>query len=85
VVLEIEQSQGEIILFIDELHLLVGAGASESSMDAANLPKPALARGDLRCICATTLNEYKDAALERRFQIIFIDEPSVEDAISILR
>lgn len=90
VVREIEQSHGKIILFIDELHLLVGAGAGEGSMDAANLLKPALARGDLRCIGATTLNEYhkyieKDAALERRFQTVFVAEPSVEDTVSILR
>jgi len=87
---EIESSEGRIVLFIDELHLLVGAGSAEGSMDAANLLKPALARGDLRCIGATTLNEYrkyveKDAALERRFQPVRVDEPSVEDAISILR
>ncbi|MDR3671779.1 MAG: AAA family ATPase, partial [Holophaga sp.] len=90
VIQEIEQSGGEIILFIDELHLLVGAGATGGSMDAANLLKPALARGDLRCIGATTLDEYrkhieKDAALERRFQTVFVAEPSVEDTISILR
>jgi ATP-dependent Clp protease ATP-binding subunit ClpB len=90
VIQEIEQSEGQIILFIDELHLLVGAGASGGSMDAANLLKPALARGDLRCIGATTLDEYrkhieKDAALERRFQTVFVAEPSVEDTISILR
>jgi ATP-dependent Clp protease ATP-binding subunit ClpB len=90
VVREIEQSQGKIILFIDELHLLVGAGASEGSMDAANLLKPALARGELRCIGATTLDEYhkyieKDAALERRFQTVFVAEPNIEDTISILR
>jgi len=90
VIQEIEQSEGKIVLFIDELHLLVGAGKTEGSMDAANLLKPALARGDLRCIGATTLNEYrehieKDAALERRFQPVFVDEPSTEDAISILR
>jgi ATP-dependent Clp protease ATP-binding subunit ClpB len=90
VIQEIEQSDGEIILFIDELHLLVGAGAAEGSMDAANLLKPALARGDLRCIGATTMDEFrkhieKDAALERRFQSVFVAEPSVEDTISILR
>jgi ATP-dependent Clp protease ATP-binding subunit ClpB len=90
VIQEIEQSNGSIILFIDELHLLVGAGATGGSMDAANLLKPALARGDLRCIGATTLDEYrkhieKDAALERRFQTVFVAEPSVEDTISILR
>jgi ATP-dependent Clp protease ATP-binding subunit ClpB len=87
---EVEKSEGRIVLFIDEFHLLVGAGAVGGSMDAANLLKPALARGELRCIGATTLDEYrkhveKDAALERRFQPVFVDEPSVEDAISILR
>jgi len=90
VIQEIEQAQGEIILFIDELHLLVGAGAVGGSMDAANLLKPALARGDLRCIGATTLDEYrkhieKDAALERRFQSVLVEEPTLEDTISILR
>jgi ATP-dependent Clp protease ATP-binding subunit ClpB len=87
---EIEEASGEIILFIDELHTLVGAGSAEGSMDASNMLKPALARGDLRCIGATTLNEYqkyieKDKALERRFQKIFVGEPTVEDAIAILR
>jgi ATP-dependent Clp protease ATP-binding subunit ClpB len=87
---EIEQSDGGIILFIDEVHTLVGAGASEGAMDAANLLKPALARGSLHCIGATTLAEYqkhieKDAALERRFQLVLIEEPSLEDAIAILR
>jgi ATP-dependent Clp protease ATP-binding subunit ClpB len=87
---EIEASQGKIILFIDELHTLVGAGAAEGAMDAANMLKPALARGELRCIGATTLDEYrkrieKDAALERRFQQVFVKEPTVEDTISILR
>jgi len=87
---EIEDSNGEIILFIDELHTLVGAGAAEGAMDASNMLKPALARGDLRAIGATTLNEYrkyieKDAALERRFQVVYVDEPSVEDTIAILR
>src|SRR6202035_3897698 len=87
---EIEESNGEIILFIDELHTLVGAGASEGSLDASNMLKPALARGALRAIGATTLNEYrkyieKDAALERRFQIVFVREPNVEDTIAILR
>ncbi|MCH9625231.1 MAG: Chaperone protein ClpB [Chlamydiales bacterium] len=87
---EIEQSEGNIILFIDEIHTLVGAGAAEGAMDAANLLKPSLARGTLHCIGATTLNEYqkyieKDAALERRFQPVHIKEPSPEDAISILR
>jgi len=90
VIQEIEASEGRIVLFIDELHLLVGAGSAEGSMDAANLLKPALARGDLRCIGATTLNEYqkhveKDAALARRFQPVFVEEPSIEDSISILR
>jgi len=90
VIQEIEASEGRVVLFIDELHLVVGAGSAEGSMDAANLLKPALARGELRCIGATTLNEYrkhieKDAALERRFQPVFVGEPSVEDAISILR
>ncbi len=87
---EIEDSQGQIILFIDELHTLVGAGAAEGAIDASNMLKPALARGELRAIGATTLNEYrkyieKDAALERRFQIVFVDEPNVEDTIAILR
>ena len=90
VIKEVTQSEGEIILFIDEIHTLVGAGASEGAMDAANILKPALARGELRAIGATTLNEYqkyfeKDKALERRFQKVLINEPSVEDAISILR
>jgi len=87
---EIEESGGEIILFIDELHTLIGAGGSEGSMDASNMLKPALARGDLRCIGATTLSEYqkyieKDKALERRFQKTYVGEPNVEDTISILR
>ncbi|MDP2728732.1 MAG: AAA family ATPase, partial [Dehalococcoidia bacterium] len=87
---EIERSEGEIILFIDELHTVVGAGAAEGSMDASNMLKPMLARGELHCIGATTLNEYrkyieKDAALERRFQPILVDEPTVEETISILR
>ena len=87
---EIEDSNGEIILFIDELHTLVGAGAAEGSMDASNMLKPALARGGLRAIGATTLNEYrkyieKDAALERRFQVVYVGEPNVEDTIAILR
>ncbi len=87
---EVMASDGEIVLFIDEMHTLVGAGASEGSMDASNLLKPALARGDLHCVGATTLNEYrkyveKDAALARRFQPVMVEEPSVEDTISILR
>jgi ATP-dependent Clp protease ATP-binding subunit ClpB len=87
---EIKENDGEIILFIDEIHNLVGAGKTEGSMDAANLLKPMLARGELKCIGATTFDEYrkyieKDAALERRFQKITVDEPSVEDTISILR
>jgi ATP-dependent Clp protease ATP-binding subunit ClpB len=90
VVKEVAESDGEIILFIDEIHTLVGAGGGEGAMDAANILKPALARGELRAVGATTLNEYqkffeKDKALERRFQKVMIDEPSVEDAISILR
>ena len=90
VVKEVTGSDGEIILFIDEIHTLVGAGGGEGAMDAANILKPALAKGDLRAVGATTLNEYqkffeKDKALERRFQKVMIDEPSVEDAISILR
>jgi ATP-dependent Clp protease ATP-binding subunit ClpB len=87
---EVSASEGSLILFIDELHTLVGAGAAEGSMDASNMLKPALARGELRCIGATTLDEYrkhieKDAALERRFQPVLVKEPSVEDTISILR
>ncbi|SPH23868.1 Chaperone protein ClpB [Defluviimonas aquaemixtae] len=87
---EIEAAAGEIVLFIDEMHTLVGAGKTDGAMDAANLIKPALARGELHCIGATTLDEYrkyveKDAALARRFQPLFVDEPSVEDTISILR
>ena len=90
VIHEVQKAEGRIILFIDELHTLVGAGASEGSMDASNLLKPALARGELRAIGATTLNEYrkyieKDAALERRFQQVYCAEPSVEDTIAILR
>jgi len=90
VIKEVEKSEGKIILFIDELHTLVGAGAAEGAMDASNMLKPALARGGLHCIGATTLNEYrkyieKDAALERRFQQVYTGEPSVEDTISILR
>src|ERR1700730_12029611 len=87
---EIQTSEGQIILFIDELHTVVGAGKAEGAMDAGNLLKPMLARGELHCIGATTLDEYrkyieKDAALERRFQTVFVDQPSVEDTISILR
>jgi len=87
---EIQESEGQIILFIDELHTLVGAGAAEGAMDASNMLKPMLARGELHCIGATTINEYrkyieKDPALERRFQPIFVEPPSVEDTISILR
>jgi ATP-dependent Clp protease ATP-binding subunit ClpB len=90
VVKEVSTSDGEIILFIDEIHTLVGAGGGEGAMDAANILKPALARGELRAIGATTLNEYqkffeKDKALERRFQKVMVDEPDIEDAISILR
>jgi ATP-dependent Clp protease ATP-binding subunit ClpB len=90
VVKEVKESAGAIILFIDEIHTLVGAGATDGAMDAANIIKPELARGELRAIGATTLNEYqkyfeKDKALERRFQKVFIDEPSIEDAISIMR
>ena len=87
---EVEKSEGRIILFIDEIHNIVGAGRTEGSMDAGNLLKPKLARGELHCIGATTLDEYrkyieKDAALERRFQKVLVDQPTVEDTISILR
>src|SRR4029079_12420403 len=87
---EVKQAAGDIILFIDEMHTLVGAGKAEGAMDAGNLLKPALARGELHCIGATTLDEYrnyieKDAALERRFQPVMVGEPSVQDTISILR
>jgi ATP-dependent Clp protease ATP-binding subunit ClpB len=87
---EVTEASGEIVLFIDELHTLVGAGAAEGAMDASNMLKPALARGELRCVGATTLDEYrkkveKDPALERRFQQVYVGEPSVEDTIAILR
>ena len=87
---EVTKAAGRIILFIDELHTVVGAGRAEGSMDAGNMLKPMLARGELHCIGATTLDEYrqyieKDAALERRFQPVLVDEPSVEDTVSILR
>merc|ERR1719414_2372202 len=90
VVEEVTKSNGEIILFIDEMHTVVGAGAAQGSMDASNLLKPALARGQLRCIGATTINEYRkyieqDKALERRFQQVMIDQPTPEDSVSILR
>jgi ATP-dependent Clp protease ATP-binding subunit ClpB len=90
VIKEVSDSNGQIILFIDEIHTLVGAGKTDGAMDASNLLKPALARGELRCVGATTLDEYqkyieKDSALERRFQTVFVDEPDVEDTISILR
>ena len=90
VIKEVEESEGSIVLFIDELHTLVGAGAAEGAMDASNLLKPALARGELRAVGATTLNEYqkhieKDAALERRFQPVYVGEPTVEDTVAILR
>src|SRR5205807_4016629 len=87
---EIADAQGQIVVFIDELHTIVGAGAAEGAVDAGNMLKPMLARGELRCIGATTLDEYrkhveKDAALERRFQPVYVGEPTVEDTISILR
>ncbi len=87
---EVKASDGQIILFIDELHTIVGAGKTDGAMDAGQLLKPMLARGELHCVGATTLDEYreyieKDAALERRFQPVMVDEPTVEDTISILR
>ena len=87
---EVDDAGGQVVLFIDELHTIVGAGAAEGAVDAANLLKPMLARGELHCVGATTLDEYrkhieKDAALERRFQPVVVDEPSVEDTIAILR
>src|SRR5438045_9022309 len=87
---ELTDTQGQIILFIDEMHTIVGAGAAEGAMDASNMLKPMLARGELRCVGATTLDEYrkhieKDGALERRFQPVYVGEPSVGDTIGILR
>jgi ATP-dependent Clp protease ATP-binding subunit ClpC len=87
---EVQRSEGEIILFIDELHTVVGAGAAQGAMDASNMLKPALARGELQCVGATTLDEYqkyieKDAALERRFAPVFVEEPSIDDTIKMLR
>ena len=86
---EVQRSEGEIILFIDELHTVVGAGAAQGAMDASNMLKPSLARGELQCVGATTLDEYqkyieKDSALERRFAPVFVDEPSVDDTIQML-
>ena len=86
---EVQRAEGEIILFIDELHTVVGAGAAQGAMDASNMLKPALARGELQCVGATTLDEYhkfieKDAALERRFAPVFVDEPSIDDTIQML-
>jgi len=87
---EVQDASGEVVLFVDEMHTVVGAGAAEGAMDASNMLKPLLARGELHMIGATTLNEYrkyieKDAALERRFQPVVVEEPTVEDTISILR
>ncbi len=87
---EVEKSDGEIILFIDELHTVVGAGAAQGALDASNMLKPALARGELQCVGATTLDEYhkhieKDAALERRFAPVYVEEPTVEDTIEMLK
>src|SRR5690606_2746294 len=87
---EIKKSEGRVLLFIDELHTIVGAGKAEGAIDAGNMLKPMLARGELQCIGATTLDEYrknieKDAALDRRFQTVLVDQPTVEDTISILR
>merc|ERR1712178_180283 len=87
---EVKDAEGKVVMFIDEIHLLIGAGKTDGAMDAANLLKPMLARGELRCIAATTLNEYrkyieKDAALERRFQQVSVEEPSLQTAVTILR
>ena len=87
---EIQRAQGEVILFIDELHTVVGAGSAQGAMDASNMMKPALARGELQCVGATTLDEYRqhierDSALERRFAPVFVEEPSVEETIEMLR
>src|SRR5690606_6776426 len=87
---DLAKQEGQVILFIDELHLMVGAGKADGAMDASNMLKPALARGELHCVGATTLDEYrqyieKDAALERRFQPVFVNEPSESDTVAILR